>query len=108
MVNMKPVSCDTGFLFALYGSDAHTSNALRKMKRLGQSLNLSLLNEFELANAVRCAVFRRMIPSADGAAMLADFESDKAAGRLAFPACDLASVIEEASRLSATRTLSEG
>src|SRR5882762_6757924 len=101
---MKPVCCDTSFLFALYGSDAHTPRALRKAKGLGQPLSLSSLNEFELLNAVRCAVCRRVLPVADGAAMLADIEADKAAGRLAFPACDFAAIITEAKRLSAQHT----
>lgn len=100
--------CDTSFLFSLYGNDANTPAALAETARLRQALTLSALNQFELENALRFAEFRRALPPGKAAAYLADFEADKAAGRVVLVRCSLAPVLGLARRLSARHTLSGG
>jgi predicted nucleic acid-binding protein len=105
---VKPTCCDTSFLFSLYGRDQHTSRAVAEANRLSAPLALSPLNEYEFLNAVRFAVFRGVLPASDGSAMQTDFEADKASGRLILVICNLAAVVAEAKRLSATHTQTGG
>ena len=104
----KIVCCDTSFLFALYGNDIHTPKALRMVKQRGEPLTISILNEYELANALRFAEWRKLLESGTAATYLADLEADREAGRLLLAECNLAEVITEAKRLSATHTLGSG
>ena len=103
------VACaDTSFLFSLYGNDVHTPAALAETGRLDSPITLTVLNEFELENAIRLAEFRRTLAPGKAAVYLADYQADKAAGQLAFPRCDVAAVVAEARRLSAAHTLTGG
>ena len=105
---MKPVCCDTSFLFALYGSDLYTAKALAYVRKLSQPLTLSMLNEFELENALRFAGWRKLFPAAQIARFLSAFELDRKSGRLVVIPCNLAAVLTEARRLSAAYTLAGG
>ncbi|HEY0255913.1 MAG TPA: hypothetical protein VGC39_00605, partial [Candidatus Methylacidiphilales bacterium] len=71
-------------------------------------LTLSLLNEFELGNALRFAGWRKLFPPGQIGRFLAAFETDRKSGRLVVMACNLASVLTEAQRLSTTYTLAGG
>lgn len=103
------VTCaDTSFLFSLYGNDAHTPRALAWMKSQRGALTLTSLSEFELGNALRFAEFRRGISPGEAALFWTQFEADRASGRLQVQVCNLADVINEAKRLSATHTLAGG
>jgi predicted nucleic acid-binding protein len=99
---------DTSFLFSLYGNDVHTSRAVSMMKRRKAPLMLTVLSEYELANALRFAEFRKGIAAGEAALFLAQFEADRACGRIQFRICNLADVIEGAKRLSATHTIQGG
>jgi hypothetical protein len=55
------ICSDTSFLFALYGSDVHTSKAIGEVRRMQKPITISLLNEYELLNAIQFAVFRRFL-----------------------------------------------
>ena len=105
---MEAVCCDTSFLFSLYGRDAHTPRAATAVTRLGQALTLTLLNEYELLNAVRFAVFRQVLPTTAGASIIAAFEADLATGKLIVEQCNLTLVLGEAKRLSSAHTLAGG
>jgi predicted nucleic acid-binding protein len=105
---VKPVCCDTSFLFALYGNDLHTARALAYIRKLTQPLTLSLLNEFELENALRFAGWRKLFPAAQITRFLASFDADRKAGRLVVVPCNLAAVLTEARRLSTAYTLAGG
>lgn len=101
------VTCtDISFLFSLYGNDAHTPRALALMKSHRSALTLSSLSEFELSNALRFSEFRKAIAPGEAALFWAQFEADRACGRLQIQVCNLADVINEAKRLSSTYTLS--
>ena len=103
------VTCaDTSFLFALYGNDHHTPRALAWMKSQRKALAITSLNEYELGNALRFAEFRKVISSGEAALYWADFEADRASGRLQLHVCNLADVMHEAKRLSAKYTLKGG
>lgn len=103
------VTCaDTSFLFSLYGNDVHTPRALAWIKSQRSALTLTSLNEFELANALRFSEFRKGIAPGEAALFWAQFEADRASGRLQIQVCNLADVIDEAKRLSATHTLTGG
>lgn len=102
------VATDTSFLFSLFGLDTNTDRALKVVQRLKAPLVLSPFNEFEFGNAVRFSVFQRFITAEIGQAILADFNADKAAGRLLPSIYNLSDVLIEAERISATHTLSGG
>ncbi|MCF7667502.1 MAG: type II toxin-antitoxin system VapC family toxin [Akkermansiaceae bacterium] len=95
-------------MFSLYGNDAHTPRALAWMKSQRTALIITSLNEYELGNALRFAEFRKGISLGEAALFWAEFEADRASGRLQVQICNLADVVHEAKRLSATYTLTGG
>lgn len=103
------VTCaDTSFLFSLYGNDAHTPRAVAWMKSQRSALTLTALGEYELGNALRFSECRKAIAPGEAALFWAEFEADKASERIQIQVCNLAEVIDEAKRLSATYTLAGG
>jgi predicted nucleic acid-binding protein len=68
----------------------------------------SPFHQYELPNAVRLSVFRGLRNAAAGETILAAFEADLASGYFALPTCNLASVLIEARRLSASHTMTGG
>jgi predicted nucleic acid-binding protein len=109
-VLFKMISCDTSFLASLYLVDTHTAKArasLQEIKR-SQRLILSPFHQFELPNAVRLSVFHGLRDPATGETILAAFEADLANGHFDLPSCNLASVLIEAKRLSASHTVTGG
>ena len=103
------VTCvDTSFLFALYGNDVHSPRAMEWLLSQHRPLTVTALNEFELANALRFAERRGAIGPGDAARFWAEFEADRAAGRISLVECNLATVIGEGRRLSALPTLDGG
>jgi predicted nucleic acid-binding protein len=101
---VSQICCDTSFLFALYGHDAHTARALAYLRRLTQPLTLSILNEFELENALRYAGWRGLYTAAQMNAFLTAFAADREAGFLVIAPCPLAQIVAGARQLSAART----
>jgi len=104
------VSCDTSFLASLYLVDIHTPKARARLRRIKppEELLLSPFHLYELPNAVRLSVFRGLRDAATGETILAAFEADLASGYFALPTCNLASVLIEARRLSASHTMTGG
>ena len=104
------VSCDTSFLASLYLVDLHTPKARARLRRIKppEELMLSPFHQYELPNAVRLSVFRGLRNAAAGETILAAFEADLASGYFALPTCNLASVLIEARRLSASHTMTGG
>lgn len=103
------VTCaDTSFLFSLYGNDVHSPRALAWMKSQRTALTLTVLNEYELGNALRFAEFCKGIAQGEAALFWAQFEADRAKGRIRVQVCNLADAVDEAKRLSATHTLAGG
>ncbi len=102
------ICADTSFLFSLYGNDAHTSQAVAWLKSQRAALTLTKLGEYELGNALRFSEFRRGLAPGEAALFWAQFEADRDSGRLQIHVCNLADVVDEAKRLSATYTLTGG
>jgi predicted nucleic acid-binding protein len=103
------VTCvDTSFLYSLYGNDVNTSRAVDWVKSRRRALTLTPLNEYELANALRVAEFRGLLGSGESSRLWAHFEADRSAGRIQVRVCNLAGIVDEAKRLSATHTLLQG
>ena len=103
------VTCaDTSFLFSLYGNDGNTPRAVAWTKSHRAALTLTTLNEYELGNALRFAEFRRALGPGEAALFWAQYEADRASGRLKVQVCNLADVVDEAKRLSATHTPTGG
>ncbi len=102
------ICADTSFLFSLYGNDAHTPRAVAWVKAQRSALTLTVMGEYELANALRFSEFRKGIAPGEAALFWAQFEADRASGRLLIQVCNLADVVDEAKRLSATYTLTGG
>jgi predicted nucleic acid-binding protein len=99
---------DTSFLFALFGSDAHTAAAQSWARQTKQPIAVTTLNRYEFANAIRFAVFRKAISLSDGLASLAAFDADLKRGILQLTPCDLLAVVGEAERLSELHTFTSG
>lgn len=78
------------------------------MKQLQSSLTITVLNEYELGNALRFAEFRKSIAKGDAARFEAQFRMDLASGRLQLQVTNLADGLKEANRISQTRTLQGG
>jgi predicted nucleic acid-binding protein len=106
----KMISCDTSFLASLYLVDTHTPKARARLQQIKppQGLVLSPFHQYELPNAVRLSVFRGLRDPAAGETILAAFEADLASGHFDLPTCNLASVLIEAKRLSASHTVTGG
>ena len=71
-------------------------------------MTLTSLSEFGLGNALRFAEFRKGLAPGEAAMFWAEFEADRASGRLRIQVCNLADVVDEAKRISATHTLTGG
>ncbi len=99
------VSADTSFLFALYGNDVHSPKALAWSKGGEAAIQISELADYELGNALRFAEFSRRLARGKAATFWAQYEADRAAGRICAVVCNLAGVLIEAKRLSASYTL---
>ncbi len=102
------VSADTSFLFSLYANDVHTPRALAWTKKNPRPIFLSVLAEYELGNALRFAEFRKGIAAGNAAIFWAQFVADQKQGRIRVQISNLADVVGEAARLSASHTLAGG
>ena len=102
------VCCDTSFLYSLYGNDGNSSRAVHWVTTLTGPITLSPYNPFELGNGLRFSVFRKAIKPGDAALYWAQFEAAIQKGRLLKTPCNMADVLDEATRLSSTHTLTGG
>jgi len=102
------IACDTSFLFSLYGNDVHSPRAVAWAVGSTTALRLSSLAHFEFGNALRFAEFRKALRPGEAAQHWARFELAVTQGRLILETCNLADVVDEAKRISATRTLNGG
>jgi len=99
---------DTSFLFSLYRRDVHSEEARTRLVAAAQPLLLSLLNEFELANALRLAEYRGLLPAGGALQRLEALAEDHTAGRWRHSDIPLEEIVAEAARLSAAHTLGGG
>ena len=102
------VCCDTSFLFALYGNDAHTGVARTHVLSKAPVISITTWNRYEFENALRLAEFRKLIPSGGAEDLLEDFEEDLRAGRLTAPSCHLAEMLARARTISVRHTIRGG
>jgi predicted nucleic acid-binding protein len=98
-------AADTSFLFSVYGNDIHTPRALEWLRQKEAVIAISDLADYELSNALRFAEFSKRLRVGDAEVFLAQYEADREAGRIRIEICNLAALISEARRLSATHTL---
>jgi len=101
---MSLVCCDTSFLYSLYSRDSLTQQAVALSMQLRQPLTVSILNEFELENAIRVSIFRKTIDSIVAAGMFADYTTDKRLGKIDLNICDLSEILAQAKGLSRAHT----
>lgn len=102
------ICCDTSFLISVYGNDANTPRAHSYLKKARAPITISLLNGFELANALRLAEFRKLIPSGHAEMLLREYHQDLEEGRIVEYPCNLAALFKQAHRLSQDHTSREG
>jgi predicted nucleic acid-binding protein len=102
------ISCDTSFLFSVYGNDGNTHRAHAYLKKTGHPITVSVLNGFELANALRLAEFRKLITQGHAELLLGEYSRDLEHGRILEYPCNLAALFTQAYRISAEHTLREG
>jgi len=99
---------DTSFFFSLYGNDANSRRAVQWTATNTQQITLSPYNPYELGNALRFAEYRKAIKPGEFAMYWSQFEAAMQRGRLLRRSCNLADVLDEATRLSSTYTLTGG
>lgn len=58
---MASIVTDTSFLFSLFGGDAHTAAARAWVLQTKLPIAVTALNHYEFGNAIRIAVFRKVI-----------------------------------------------
>ncbi len=105
---MKPVCCDTSFLYSLYSQDMHSARAAHLVRTLSRPITLSPLNVYELEHSLRFAFWRKLIPEIQASGCLSSFKGDIATGRLLLMPCDLNDIVLEGQRLCATHTIGGG
>lgn len=82
--------------------------AIATVKALQGPLPLTSLGKFELTNAIRLAVFRRVLDPRKAKADLQALEADLANGVFTRTACDWAQVHAKAEQLSSLHTIAGG
>lgn len=102
------VCADTSFLFSLYGNDINSSRALAWTATNRHPLTLSILNEYELGNALRFAEFRKGVGTGKSELFWEQFEADRASGRLVTQVCNLADLVVSSMQLSTRYTTKGG
>jgi hypothetical protein len=102
------ISCDTSFLFSVYGNDANTTRSHGHLKKAQVSIVVSAYNGFELENAFRLAEFRKLIASGDGERIIDQYRQDINDGRIVEYPCNLAEALKKARQLSASHTAESG
>ena len=95
---------DTSFLTSLYLLDANNVAAEQLMQRLDPQLPLTGFGTFELRNALRCAVFRKMITANDAEVALRRVKSASTSGSLTLTSCAWEDVLRSAESLSDLHT----
>ncbi|MEX2606068.1 MAG: hypothetical protein WD708_01885 [Kiritimatiellia bacterium] len=71
-------------------------------------ITVTLLNEFELGNALRFAEFKKFIPDGSADLFWNEYQQDRDAGRIRPASCNLADLVSRASKLSEEWTLQHG
>lgn len=102
------ICADTSFLFSLYGNDSNSLKSVSWIRSCKLPITLSPYNPYELGNALRFADFRKIITSGESAMSWSQFEAAMQRRRLLYQPCNLADVLDEATRLSSTHTLTGG
>jgi predicted nucleic acid-binding protein len=102
------IGADTSFLFSLYGNDCHSSTAVDWIRKSTQPIVIGALTDFELRNSFLFSESRGFNPGDSAAIYLKNYRAALEAGRVAVLERDLALVVTEATRLSATYTLTGG
>jgi len=102
------ICADTSFLFSFYGNDGNSPKAVQWAAAATLPMTLSPYNSFELGNALRFAEFRKTIKSGEAALYWSQFQAATRRGRLLLTVCNLADVLDEATRLSSSHTLTGG
>jgi predicted nucleic acid-binding protein len=102
------ICSDTSFLYALYGNDCHSAIASQWIATVEKPIWISAFNQLEIRNALRFAEFSKRMTPGKSAAHLSLFENAIKLGRLIPSNCNLADVLAEANRISATYTLTGG
>ncbi len=99
---------DTSFLFSLYVQQSHSAAAAAHMEQAGDPLLVTSLSRFELCNAIRLSVFRKLLDRRLALEDLKLITRDISNGVLALTPCDWPAVHEEAERLSVEYTIRKG
>ena len=99
---------DTSFLFSLYVQQSHSAAAAEYMAQAGEPVLVTSFSRFELCNAIRLCVFRKLIERRLATEDLKLIARDIANGVLALSPCDWTAVHEQAERLSREYTMAKG
>lgn len=99
---------DTSFLFSLYIPQGHSPAADAQVEEAAEPLLVTNFSRFELFNAIRLSVFRKLLDLPFASENLKLIARDISSGVLALTACEWPVVHAQAERLSAQYTVSRG
>lgn len=102
------VCADTSYLFSIYNNNEHSPKALRRLRRLGRPITISVLNEYELGCALRLSEFAGEIGQGRAENYLAQFDADVREGRLELRKVDLDAVFAKAKALANKHVMAMG
>jgi len=102
------ICADTSYLISLYGTDVNTPAAKQHLAGATNRLVVHAINDFELGNALRSLVFRKIISPQQSQAWLSNYEADKSNGILYATEIDANAVLRRAEFLSVSWTETAG
>ena len=102
------ISCDTSFLFSLFGNDAHSTLALEYVQNHAFSLTLTPFNYFEFYSALHLSEFRNTLSKAQTLTSITAFENNLASKVFLKAPCNLEVILMEARKFSSHYATKEG
>jgi predicted nucleic acid-binding protein len=99
---------DSSFLVTSFLADANSLNAKAWLAKLGVPLPFTALHELEVPNAMRLAVFRRVIEQSEADTAMESLGRDLAAHRLVKTPLDWVATFRTAARFSEKHTVTNG
>ena len=99
---------DTSFLISLYVQRIHTGAANAQVATMKEPIHVASFLQYEFANGIRLAAYRKTISQQVALAALAAFDADMDSGRIVIAPVAWEAVHREAERLSNAYTLRQG
>lgn len=102
------ICCDTSFIFAAYGSDTLSPEALSIIKKCQELLLITELNQYEFTTSLCLSAHRKIYTNGQIIKFWKAFSMDLDLGLLRKTSLDFSQIWPEAMKLSWAHTLSSG